>query len=198
MYNKIRGGNIFKLYTDDILICNLIEKCNIKYDLVDSSYEPKEGDILCFYINRVSKEEFNYKLEKYKNYLLILIFDRRVAFHFFDTINAPNASYLLVDEMSKQFKLCYETTVKSGMYISVFFRQLITVKNKYNGLSNRDLDVIDLLKDGYSYKEIASVTKLKYGTIRNYISRILAITDSDNKTELALHFQDIIRDSDEY
>lgn len=188
---------MLKLNSNNNIIHNKLKKIT-DFEIVDDSYKFDTDDVVCFYVDSICTEEIINKKKLYNNLNIILIFDRTIAFHFFDIITLPLASYILFDELESQFILCYETTKKSGIYISEYFRQITIIKCKYNGLSNRDLDVVELLKDGYSYKEIATVTNLTYGTVRNYVSRILAITDSENKTELALHFQDILKDSEDY
>lgn len=62
---------------------------------------------------------------------------------------------------------------------------------KKNPLTEREKAVLELMAEGKSTKEIASILTIKAGTVRNYISAILeklevtnrieAITESKNK-----------------
>jgi NarL family two-component system response regulator LiaR len=50
-------------------------------------------------------------------------------------------------------------------------------------LTARERDVLSLLADGATNKEIAKALTLSHGTVRVYVSSILAKLDADNRTE---------------
>lgn len=54
---------------------------------------------------------------------------------------------------------------------------------KYN-LTARELEIIDLIKDGFSNKQIASVLYISEGTVKNYISSIYNKTDMNDRESL--------------
>lgn len=56
------------------------------------------------------------------------------------------------------------------------------------GLTEKELEVLRLVADGLSNKEIAMVSFLSEGTIRNYISTILEKLDLKNRTQLAIFY----------
>lgn len=55
-------------------------------------------------------------------------------------------------------------------------------------LSNRELDILLLVAEGLSNKEIASRLYLSEGTIRNYISNMLDKLDLRDRTQLAIYY----------
>ena len=55
-------------------------------------------------------------------------------------------------------------------------------------LSEREIDVLELIADGLSNKEIASRLYLSEGTVRNYISSILVKLDLRDRTQLAIYY----------
>ncbi|MFV0424345.1 MAG: response regulator transcription factor [Bacilli bacterium] len=163
----------------------------INVSVIENIDEYQEDYVLCFYFNKLDKSEISEIEKNYRDFKRIYIFEREIAHYFFNYIKTTAASYILVNEIDSQFESCYLATMSNGVYISSFFRQILTISNSNNNLTARDLDVIKLLSEGYSYKDIANITHLQYGTVRNYVSKVLEITNLKNKTELALYFQRI-------
>ncbi len=58
-----------------------------------------------------------------------------------------------------------------------------------NPLTPREIEVVELLMEGKSNKQIGSVLFLTEGTVKNYISRILDKLELNNRTELVLYLQ---------
>ncbi|MHC0038356.1 response regulator transcription factor [Pseudoneobacillus sp. C159] len=58
-----------------------------------------------------------------------------------------------------------------------------------NVLTAREIEVVELVMEGKSNKQIASSLFLTEGTVKNYISRILDKLELNNRTELVLYFQ---------
>lgn len=58
-----------------------------------------------------------------------------------------------------------------------------------NMLTPREIEVVELLMQGKSNKQIGSELFLTEGTVKNYISRLLDKLDLKNRTELVLHLQ---------
>ncbi|WP_312472488.1 response regulator transcription factor [Neobacillus sp.] len=56
-------------------------------------------------------------------------------------------------------------------------------------LTPREIEVVELLMEGKSNKQIASSLFLTEGTVKNYISRILDKLELNNRTELVLYLQ---------
>ena len=57
-----------------------------------------------------------------------------------------------------------------------------------NRLTPREIEVVELIMQGKSNKQIGSALFLKEGTVKNYISRILDKLELNNRTELVLYF----------
>lgn len=54
--------------------------------------------------------------------------------------------------------------------------------------SNRELEIIELVADGLSNKEIASRLFLSEGTVKNHISNILEKGEMEHRTQLAIYY----------
>ena len=54
------------------------------------------------------------------------------------------------------------------------------------GISNREMDVIELVAKGFNNKEIADMLYLSEGTVRNYLSVILEKLELRDRTQLAI------------
>ena len=59
---------------------------------------------------------------------------------------------------------------------------------KEKDISEKELDIIRLVADGLSNKEIAAALFLSEGTIRNYLSNILDKLDLRDRTQLAVYY----------
>ena len=71
------------------------------------------------------------------------------------------------------------------------FKDLGTISGpseRFAGLTERELDVLELVAEGLDNREIASRLFLSEGTVRNRISDILAKTNISNRTKLAVEW----------
>ena len=59
---------------------------------------------------------------------------------------------------------------------------------KKYGISERELDVIRLIAEGLSNKEIATHLYLSEGTVRNYLTTILDKLNLRDRTQLAVFY----------
>jgi DNA-binding NarL/FixJ family response regulator len=65
-----------------------------------------------------------------------------------------------------------------------------SIKEQLNGLlTPREIEVVELVMQGKSNKQIGSELYLTEGTVKNYISRILDKLELHNRTELVLYLQ---------
>lgn len=58
-----------------------------------------------------------------------------------------------------------------------------------NRLTSREIEVVELVMQGKSNKQIGNALFLTEGTVKNYISRILDKLELNNRTELVLYLQ---------
>lgn len=68
------------------------------------------------------------------------------------------------------------------------FLQKEKKRYKEKDISEKELDIIRLVADGLSNKEIAAALFLSEGTIRNYLSNILDKLDLRDRTQLAVYY----------
>ncbi len=59
---------------------------------------------------------------------------------------------------------------------------------KFKDCSNREKEVIALIAEGFSNKEIAARLYLSEGTVKNLVSTILSRTNLKHRTQIAVHF----------
>ena len=58
----------------------------------------------------------------------------------------------------------------------------------FHELSNREMDVVRLISEGYSNQEIAEKLYLSNGTVRNHVSMILEKTGLEHRTQIAVRY----------
>lgn len=54
-------------------------------------------------------------------------------------------------------------------------------------LTKLEVDICNLISEGKSNREIANILAFSEGTIRNYVSKILAKLDISDRTKLAIY-----------
>lgn len=58
----------------------------------------------------------------------------------------------------------------------------------FQNLSNREMDVVKLIAEGYSNQDIADKLFLSNGTVRNHVSIILEKTGLEHRTQIAVRY----------
>ncbi len=56
------------------------------------------------------------------------------------------------------------------------------------GITNKELEIIELVAQGFSNREIAGHLYLSEGTVRNYLSSILEKLELRDRTQLAVFY----------
>ncbi len=98
--------------------------------------------------------------------------------------------YILKDEMPEVVVKAIRTVVEGGSWYSETIGNKIshlisTLYASESDLTPRELDVLDLLAQGYSNREIANKLDLAYQTVRNYVSRIYSKLGVHSRAEAA-------------
>jgi DNA-binding NarL/FixJ family response regulator len=70
-----------------------------------------------------------------------------------------------------------------------FFNENRIKEQLEDRLTSREIEVVELVMQGKSNKQIGSALFLTEGTVKNYISRILDKLELNNRTELVLYLQ---------
>ncbi|PJI08118.1 MULTISPECIES: response regulator transcription factor [Clostridium] len=105
--------------------------------------------------------------------------------------------YILKNQSSDSIIDSLKTVVKGNMVFEKNVAQTISnfIKNgenksdleKYN-LTDRERDILKLIGDGLSNKEIAGKLYLSEGTVRNYITNLLEKLELRDRTQLAIFY----------
>lgn len=115
----------------------------------------------------------------------------------FDAIRSGAAGYMLKDTPRDRLILAIKDTVAGKTHVDPvvagkLFRHISqesmgqpdsTLKAK---LSDRELEVLQLIANGFSNAEIAHKLHLSDGTVRNYVSAIFAKLDVSDRTQAAV------------
>lgn len=113
----------------------------------------------------------------------------------FDAMKAGARGYLLKDtpaaDLLAAIQRVYagesiiQPSVATRMIAEFTRRREVTQEPEYEQLSERERDVLRLLADGLSNREIASRLILAEGTIKNHVSTILEKLHAANRTQAA-------------
>lgn len=112
----------------------------------------------------------------------------------FDGIKAGARGYLLKDTPASELLAAIrrvhagESIVQPSIatrMIAEFTRRSTTPETPYEALSDREREVLRLLADGLSNKDIASRLILAEGTVKNHVSTILEKLHAANRTQAA-------------
>lgn len=133
--------------------------------------------------------------EKLSNPLLLTTFDEpELIFRAFKTgING----YILKNSPAERILSAIHVIHSGGTVFQAdvleFIRGRITAETSGNNLfesllSPRELEVVELIAEGLSNKEIGERLFLSNGTVRNHISTILEKTGLEHRTQIAVQF----------
>ena len=113
----------------------------------------------------------------------------------FDGIKAGARGYLLKDTPAEELlaairrvhagESIIQPSVAARMIAEFTRRRRVAQEPEYEPLSERERDVLRLLADGLSNREIASRLILAEGTVKNHVSTILEKLHAANRTQAA-------------
>lgn len=104
--------------------------------------------------------------------------------------------YILKNQSSDSIVDSLKTVVKGNMVLEKNVAETLSslIKNenkkdisKYN-LTDREMDILKLIGDGLSNKEISAEIHLGEGTIRNYVTNLLEKLELRDRTQLAIFY----------
>jgi two-component system, NarL family, response regulator DesR len=105
--------------------------------------------------------------------------------YFQRALKAGVSGYLLKDSPSEELASSIRSVMAGRR---VFAPELMDdVYSEENPLTEREMEVLELVADGKNTKEIAGQLSLTTGTVRNYISTILDKLDVTNRIEAITH-----------
>ncbi len=76
----------------------------------------------------------------------------------------------------------------------LFSKPTVTHTQEIEGLSERELEIIELIAQGLDNKEIAAKVFISEGTVRNHVSIMLQKLQLKNRTQLAIHYYRQLKD----
>lgn len=122
----------------------------------------------------------------------------------FDALRSGAAGYLLKDSPSDQLLDAVRTVAAGGPFLqpSITAKVLAQLQQQtppppvapasdVEPLSEREMDILRLMAKGLSNKAIASRLHLADGTVKNYVTRILAKLEVEDRTQAALKAREL-------
>lgn len=135
--------------------------------------------------------------ESFKDIKVVILTTFKDDEYIKEAIKNGAEGYILKNQSSDSIIDSLKTVVKGNMVFEKNVAQTISnlVKNegnkndleKYN-LTGREEDILKLIGDGLSNKEIAGKLYLSEGTIRNYITNLLEKLELRDRTQLAIFY----------
>jgi DNA-binding NarL/FixJ family response regulator len=124
--------------------------------------------------------------------LILTMFDDEE--NLFKAIMAGAAGYILKEDSSVQIFQAIMDTISGGaaMSPSIAFKTLKLIRQPLNsgepekqdfGLTNREIEMLNQLKNGLTYEEIAANLHISYHTVRKHIENIYRKLQVNNKVE---------------
>lgn len=114
------------------------------------------------------------------------------TFHDYKNIHqsllAGASGYLLKSDDTEKQKMTIKSVYMGLPIISEEALKSYQKNTKINELTERENEILELIADGYSNKEIAQQLFIGEGTVRNTISIILDKLDLRDRTQLAIYY----------
>ncbi len=151
-----------------------------------------KNDIIIFEVNTSNLKFINKIVKVGQNEHAICLVKKKYAMYLFDLLDSESISLILQEELDEQLPAAILSACISGRFLSNYFSKIIVFKYYNEDFSKRELHIVEHIVRGLTYEQISKETHLSYGTIRNYVSRILSKYDMSSKIQLALYFQDIL------
>lgn len=143
--------------------------------------------------------------ETYPNVKIIILTTFIEDEYIFNGLKLGADGYILKDSNSKEIIKAIKAACEGNMLLhsqvsSKISKVLHSMEQKSlnenriqvqlaNKLTPREIEVVELVMQGKSNKQIGSALFLTEGTVKNYISRILDKLELGNRTELVLYMQ---------
>lgn len=121
--------------------------------------------------------------------LLLTTFDDEELFR--EGVEAGAQGFMLKDSRPEDLAEAIRTVVDGGTHLEPVSSYRLRARRDDTStivldLSPRELDVLRLMAGGYSNREIAKTLFLAEGTVKNYVSEILAKLDTRDRTRAVL------------
>lgn len=189
---------------DDKIVVNSLETIltAMDFEVVGHAYDGKEALDL---FNRVHPDVvlMDIRMEDYdgiwatenilksdKNAKVLLLTTFSEETYIKEGVKKGAKGYILKDNFD-ELKSAIETVYSGNMVFDPdVYKIAIDIKkgDAPEGLTKREIEILDLIADGKNNKEIGEELFLSEGTVRNHVSNILLKTDSRDRTELAVKY----------
>ncbi len=107
------------------------------------------------------------------------------------SLQAGACGYLLKSDDIEKQKMTIKAVYAGLPIISEEALKSFTEMKKTNHLTSRENDILELIANGFSNKEIAKQLYISEGTVRNTISIILEKLELRDRTQLAIYYWQI-------
>ena len=111
------------------------------------------------------------------------------------SVLAGSSGFAMKEMGSTALCQAIKTVASGGKILDASLTSLILEKMKSRGmtkipresLTEREVEILELIAQGKSNKEIAEVTFLSYNTVRNYVSNILHKFGFSNRSQITMN-----------
>jgi two-component system NarL family response regulator len=100
-------------------------------------------------------------------------------------VEAGAIGFLLKDSSRSQIVETIETVYFDEKCLPSWIRARISESKTRPGLSQRELEVLEMVSKGLTNKEIANIIRVSHFTVRNHVRRIIDKLDVSDRTEAA-------------
>jgi len=105
-------------------------------------------------------------------------------------LDADAAGYVPKSASGDEILAAARTVLQGGLY---FPEEFSVIDSLFNQLNKKQQQLLGLLAEGNSNKEIAEKLFLSEGTVKQYVSQLFRLLDVDNRTQASIKARDLLR-----
>lgn len=138
--------------------------------------------------------------EKYPDVVVLLLTTFNDEEYIMDALKYKAGGYLLKDIDGKKLvesirfaaagNLIMPQNVADKLYKSIDSKDNVSKSDDIN-LSKLEKDIANLMVQGYTNKQIASVLHISYGTVKNYVSQIYSKLDANDRVNAVMKLKEM-------
>jgi DNA-binding NarL/FixJ family response regulator len=157
-------------------------------DLLVADLQPENFDLILLHVNLdfLTKwvSDFNFKFIQSKLVVIGSVPDRNLLI---ELLNGGIRGYIIETVSFDKLLKKIEKIINIGFYLSpiivISLVDYLIKPRAHSSLTDREVEIVHLLKNGHSYDEIASILKLSIHTVRTHIRNLYKKLDVHSNVE---------------